>query len=90
MGMKLDNLKMVIVTDTFPWVMIQRKNAPWGLTFAGMVKYAKENPGKLKYISNEVGSGHDIATEWIMQTLGFKVTKIPAGSIQEAAGHQRR
>jgi tripartite-type tricarboxylate transporter receptor subunit TctC len=85
MGVKLDDLNMVIVTDTFPWLMIQRKNAPWGKTFAAMVKYAKENPGKLKYISNEIGSGHDIATEWIIQTFGLKVTKIPAGSIQEAA-----
>jgi tripartite-type tricarboxylate transporter receptor subunit TctC len=32
----------------------------------------------LKYISNGVGSGNDIATEWVIAQAGIEVVKIPA------------
>jgi tripartite-type tricarboxylate transporter receptor subunit TctC len=83
-GAKLDQLKMVINTEIMPYVWVQRKNAPWGKSFADLMKYAKANPGKLRYISYETGSGHDIAAEWVMYTLGVKVQKIPQGTLQEA------
>ena len=70
--MDVNDMNMVIVTELIPYVFIQRKNAPWGNTFADFVKYAKANPGKARYISNEVGSGNDMAGEWVMQTLGIK------------------
>jgi tripartite-type tricarboxylate transporter receptor subunit TctC len=76
---------MIITTDIMPFVMIQRKNAPWGLTLAGMVEYGKANPGKLRYISIGVGSSIDITGEWLMQTFGVKVQKIPVGTHQECA-----
>jgi tripartite-type tricarboxylate transporter receptor subunit TctC len=79
-GMTLDDMNPVIVTETIPYVGVQRKNAPWGKTFAEMVEYAKQNPGKITYISNQVGSGNDIAMEWIAQELGIKFNKIPAES----------
>jgi tripartite-type tricarboxylate transporter receptor subunit TctC len=79
-GMTVDDINPVIVTETIPYVGVQRKNAPWGPTFADMVKYAKENPGKITYISNQVGSGNDLAMEWIAQQLGIKFNKIPAES----------
>ena len=87
MGSKVDDLNMLLVTEAFPYVWIQRKNAPWGKTFASMVKYAKENPGKLVYISREVGSGNDIACSMMMSSLGIldKVKKVPQGSMQECA-----
>ena len=79
-GMTVDDMNPVIVTETIPYVGVQRKNAPWGKTFAEMVKYAKDNPGKITYISNQVGSGNDIAMEWIAQQLGITFNKIPAES----------
>ena len=82
---KFEDLNMIIYTEVMPYIIIQRKNAPWGPTFAGMVKYGKENPGKLKYISKEVGSGYDIAWEWIALTLGLKTQKMPQGTMQEVA-----
>jgi len=87
MGSKVDDLNMLVVTESFPYVWIQRKNAPWGKTFASMVKYAKENPGKLVYISREVGSGNDIACSMMMSSVGIldKVKKVPQGSMQECA-----
>jgi len=84
-GAKLDQLNMVITTEVMPYIMIQRKNAPWGPTWAGMVKYGKENPGKLRYISFGVGSAHDIVVEWLLKEFDLKVEKIPQGTFQECA-----
>ncbi len=77
-GLGLDDLNIVVSTERIPYVLIQKKGAPWGKTFADLLKYAKEHPGELKYISHQVGSGNDIAMEWIMAELGMKVKKIPA------------
>jgi len=77
-GLTVEDLNVVVSTDRIPYVLIQKKDAEWGKTFAEMVGYAKANPGKLKYISNQVGSGNDIAMEWIMREVGIEVTKIPA------------
>ena len=87
LGMDLSDLKMVTITESITYFMMQRKNTPWGPTFAGMVKYAKENPGKVRYISKEVGSGNDIACSTILSMAGIldKVKKIPQGTMQECA-----
>lgn len=77
-GLTIDDLNIVITTEIIPYVMIQRKDAPWGPTYAGLVAYALENPGILRYISNGVGSGNDIATEWVIAEAGIEVIKIPA------------
>lgn len=76
-GMTEKMIKPVIRTETYPSFVVQRKNAPWGPSFVQMVAYAKDNPGKLRYISQDVGSGTDIGCEWLMFKLGIKVTKIP-------------
>lgn len=84
LGLDVTDMNMVIVSDQIPYTFTQKKNAPWGATFADFVKYAKANPGKARYISNQVGSGNDCAGEWVMQTLGLKVQKIPQQSSQSA------
>jgi tripartite-type tricarboxylate transporter receptor subunit TctC len=78
LGLDIDDLNVVISTERIPYVMIQRKDAPWGPTFAGLIAYAKENPGELKYISNGVGSGNDVATEWVIAEAGIEIVKVPA------------
>jgi tripartite-type tricarboxylate transporter receptor subunit TctC len=83
LGLGVNDLNVVILTELIPYVFSQRKNAPWGPSFADMVKFAKANPGQLKYISNEVGSGNDVAAEWVIQQLGIKVNKIPQAGQQE-------
>jgi tripartite-type tricarboxylate transporter receptor subunit TctC len=84
-GMTAEDMNIVIVTETIPYVGVQRKDAPWGRTFDDMVKYAKENPGKVSYISNQVGSGNDIAMEWVLAQLGIEVNKIPAPNTEAQA-----
>jgi tripartite-type tricarboxylate transporter receptor subunit TctC len=76
-GMDASTMKVVIVTEYVPYVLLQRKNAPWGPTFKDLVAYAKANPGKLRYISRDVGSGGDIACEYMMSQIRMKVNKIP-------------
>jgi len=56
-----------------------------GKSFTGFLKYGKEHPGELKYVSKEIGSGHDIAISWIMAKNGITVKKIPQGTHQECA-----
>ena len=84
---KLSDAKMVIVTDQMPYVVIQKKNAPWGRKFVDLMKYIKDHPGELKYLSYEVGSGHDIMFEWLLSRYGVsgKVKKIPQSTMQECA-----
>lgn len=84
-GLTAEDMNIVIVTETIPYVGVQRKDAPWGRTFDDMVKYAKENPGKITYISNQVGSGNDIAMEWVLAQLGIEVAKIPAPNTEAQA-----
>lgn len=80
----MDDYNPVLRMETQPYVLVQRKNAPWGDTFDEMVEYAKSNPGELRYISNQVGSGHDILMMAIMKRLGMEVVKIPAASQGDA------
>jgi len=34
--MDLSDMNMVIVTETLPYVFVQRKNTPWGRTWADL------------------------------------------------------
>lgn len=79
-GLTLDDLKLVGGTERIPYVLIQRKDAPWGKTFAELVAHIKANPGQVKYISHQVGTGNDLAMSWIIQQLGLEVNKVPAPS----------
>ena len=85
LGVKFSDLSMVIDILSTNDVFFTRKNAPWGKSFAAFVKYAKEHPGELKYISVDVGSGNDIRSSYLIKELGIKVKKIPQGGHQEVA-----
>ena len=85
LGVKLSDVKTVIVYESIGDVLFQRKNAPWGPTFDGWVKYGKANPGKLRYITVDVGSGNDIRCSQIIQICGLEVNKIPMGSHERVA-----
>lgn len=84
-GLTLDDLNMVIGTERIPYVLIQRKDAPWGNTFESLVEHIRANPGEVKYISHQVGSGNDLAMMWILQQLDLDVHKIPAPSDPQVA-----
>ena len=79
-GLTLDDLNLVVGTERIPYVLIQKKDAPWGKTFASLVEHIKANPGEVKYISHQVGTGNDLAMSWIIAQLGLEVNKVPAPS----------
>jgi tripartite-type tricarboxylate transporter receptor subunit TctC len=83
LGIKPSDMNAFIITESSTYMIFQRKNPPWGRTWADLVKYAKANPGKVRYISKDVGSGPDLVCHWIMQQVGIKVKQIPVGSNQE-------
>jgi tripartite-type tricarboxylate transporter receptor subunit TctC len=85
LGIGIDDFNIVLVTESLPYSMVQRKDAPWGKSFAEFVEYAKAHPGELRYVSNQVGTGTDTSMEWMMSELGISVQKIPATGGQAAA-----
>jgi tripartite-type tricarboxylate transporter receptor subunit TctC len=86
LGVNMSDVKTVIVNESVGDVFFMRKNAPWGPTFAGWLKYGKANPGKLKYITVDVGSGNDIRASHLIQVCEIKVgKKIPMGSHEKVA-----
>lgn len=83
-GHTIDDLVLIGAFELWPYIMVQRKDAPWGPTLAGMIEYGRANPGALVYTSNQVGSGNDIAAEWFLDQFGITVTKIPTAGNQES------
>jgi tripartite-type tricarboxylate transporter receptor subunit TctC len=83
LGMGLKDLNIVLTTEEVPYVVISRTGAPWGSSYKDMIAYAKANPGKLRYLSREVGSAADITMTWLFDKEGVEVEKIIGGSMQE-------
>jgi len=79
-GLSIEDVNFFISTEAAPWAILQRKDAPWGPSFAGFVEYAKAHPGEIKYISPGVGGGLDIFTTWLLSALDIEVNKIPAAN----------
>jgi tripartite-type tricarboxylate transporter receptor subunit TctC len=77
-GISIDDVNFFITTEAAPWVILQRKDAPWGRGFDKFVEYGKAHPGEIKYISPGVGGGLDIFTTWVLDRLGITVNKVPA------------
>jgi tripartite-type tricarboxylate transporter receptor subunit TctC len=65
-------------------------SAPFG-TFAQMLEYAKQNPGKVTYGTSGIGSPHHLSGEEIQQLTGVKLRHVPykasaAALVDTAAG----
>lgn len=89
LGMTLEDLNFINVTEVTPYVVTSRKDAPWGDSFEALVEYAKENPGEVTYLSRSPGSGGYTAMERYMELQGIEFDKRVGGShneIQSAIG----
>jgi tripartite-type tricarboxylate transporter receptor subunit TctC len=89
LGVTLDDLNIVIITEVTPYVVTSRKDAPWGNSFEKFVEYAKAHPGEVKYLSRSPGSGGYTAMERYMELQGIQLDKRVGGShneIQSAIG----
>lgn len=85
LDVELEDRNSVISTESVPYVIVQRKDAPWGSTLDEMIAYAKENPEELRYVSRGVGAGLDIAMEHYMEVFGMTATKVIGGPQPESA-----
>lgn len=83
-GYTLEDIRFLIVTEVLPYVMVQHPDVPWEGGFEAWLEYARENPGELTYLSNGVGSGHDLLMEWLLHELEVEVTKVPTAGNAEA------
>lgn len=89
LGVTVEDLNIINVTEVTPYVVTSRKDAPWGASFEALVEYAKEHPGKVKYLSRSPGSGGYTALERYMEIKGMEVDTRVGGShdeIQSALG----
>jgi tripartite-type tricarboxylate transporter receptor subunit TctC len=78
-GITPDDVNYFISTEQHPWVLAQRMDPPWGEpSFDAFVEYVRAHPGEVRYIAGGVGSGADIAMEWMLHELDLEVEKIPA------------
>lgn len=89
LNVTLEDLNFINITEVTPYVITSRKDAPWGNSFEKLVEYAKENPGKVKYLSRSPGSGGYTAMERYLELKGIEFDKRVGGShneIQSAIG----
>ena len=56
-GVDLSDFNPVILTEQLPYFLHQRADAPWGDKLEDLIKYAKENPETVRYISGGPGAG---------------------------------
>jgi tripartite-type tricarboxylate transporter receptor subunit TctC len=75
-----------MVAETPMYIICNPKHQPELCTVEGLVRKAKEQPGKIMYGSSGVGSGHHIAMEVFQAELGIKLMHVPyKGSGQSVA-----
>ena len=51
-----EDIHFINVTETTPFILLTRLDAPWGNSFEEMIEYCHENPGTIKYVSRSPGS----------------------------------
>jgi len=83
LGMSLDDIHFINVTETTPFVLLTRTDAPWGNSFDEMIAYATEHPGEIKYISRSPGSTGYIAMERIKILKDVEFDQRAGGSHDE-------
>lgn len=72
----LKDFTPVAIVGEFPYVLVARSNFPANDT-AGLVDYAKKNPGKVNYGSAGVGSSNHLAGEWFSSLAGVSMVHVP-------------
>jgi tripartite-type tricarboxylate transporter receptor subunit TctC len=83
LGVTMESLNTVALTESVPYVVVSRAGAPWGDSFEQMLAYAKANPGKVKYISRGPGAGPDLALNNYADIAGVQFNTSVGGSHSE-------
>lgn len=78
----LKDFSPITVIASGPLLLLANPDMPF-TTVAGLVKYAKENPGKLNYCSTGNGTISHLAMELFNRQAGLTMTHVPyAGSVK--------
>lgn len=83
LGVNMESLNTVAITESVPYVIVTRAGAPWGDSFEQMLAYAKEHPGEVKYISRGPGAGPDLAMNNYADLAGVEFNTSVGGSHSE-------
>lgn len=87
-GLHHSDLNILARLEAVPYVLGQRKDAPWGRSWPDLVEYAKANPMEVRYSAGTTGGGIDIVMTAILNEAGIPageiINKVPAGSQSEA------
>ncbi len=83
LGASMESLNTVLLTESVPYVIVTRADAPWGESFEEMLAYAKQNPDQVRYISRGPGAGPDLAMNNYTNLAGVKLKTSVGGSHSE-------
>lgn len=83
LDVSIETLNTVLVTESVPYIITSRADAPWGNSFAEMMEYAQANPGEVRYISRGPGAGPDLAMATYADALGVEFNTSVGGSHSE-------
>ena len=72
---KLEDFKVVAVTQDSPSMLFVPKNSPFK-TFRDFLEHAKANPGKLKIATSGYGTQDDITLKYLA-SQGYQTTNVP-------------
>lgn len=79
----LKDFKPVAKIGVLPSVLVASPAAPFN-DIAGMIAYAKQNPGKLTYSSSGHGSTSHMLSEYLNKVAGINVLHVPYKSTAQA------
>lgn len=72
----LTDFTPIALIGEFPYVLVSRNGFPAN-DVAGLIGYAKKNPGKVTYGSAGTGSSNHLAGEWFAKEAHMTLTHIP-------------
>jgi tripartite-type tricarboxylate transporter receptor subunit TctC len=78
-----DDIHFLNVTETTPFILLTRLDAPWGNSFEEMIEYCRENPGTIKYVSRSPGSTGYLAMERVKLLQDCEFDQRAGGSHDE-------
>ncbi|WP_066271768.1 Bug family tripartite tricarboxylate transporter substrate binding protein [Hydrogenophaga palleronii] len=72
----LKDFTPLAIVGQFPYVLVARNSFPAN-DAAGLIEYAKRNPGKVTFGSAGIGSTNHLAGEWFANAAGVSMIHVP-------------
>lgn len=75
-GFKWDDLELVGLLYTSPWILLTSPNFP-AKTLSEFIAHAKANPGKVSWADQGPGAVQTLVSQRFIKTAGIEVTSVP-------------